>query len=59
MRRLNINKLSNEISKEKNKELLLNLSKEINKQNLILKNLLNIKQKKRILFRRYKKYKLY
>ena len=50
MRRLNINKLSNEISKEKNKELLLNLSKEINKQNLILKNLLNIKQNKRILF---------
>ena len=42
---MNINKLSNQITKEKNIELLIKLSKELNKENIILESLLNIKQK--------------
>ena len=40
----NINKLSNVIYKEENTDILLNLSKDLNKENIILENLLNIKK---------------
>ena len=41
---MNINKLSTVISKEENTDLLLYLSKDLNKENIILESLLNIKK---------------